>query len=400
MSLKWADGHDWMDCGTNGSPSLKYPGSLSTFQQVGAVAGRYSQGALNLINSAFGEMNFTRVFTLNDTWYAGRAVNPNSPLKTDYSTLWFRMEHGGPGGTVLALRYNPSAKVELMKGGNGTESSPGTVAGTVQTPLVTAGSYNFWELCVHQNGVNSAVKIFADDVLVLDLGPPLDGEGTGADGNIDLSAFGLIDRVTFRWESLGGGYIQDDYYVADNQGTVNNTRLGPIRIVSTIPVADITTNLQRNTGSSDASCVEDLPWPPGTNTFGAPDGNNTYLKTIVGNEQDLWTVSPYPCIAKILAVALNATVSQLHADQTSFLFGATTIGSASPSVDNVYEVLQVIQETSPLTGLGWVDGEINAGHWGVALSGGRITQYVIEKVLTLRNVPFTCGAVAGNSYSF
>lgn len=392
--IRWADGFDWFDDGANGSPSIKYPNSLATFQQVAAQDGHYGQGGLRLIN---GNMNFTRFFTNNDTWFAGIDFRPRDLIRTDYNTLWFRFEHTNAAGTVIAVRYNPSAKLEILIGGNGTNASPGTLVGTVNSIILQVDVWVYWEFSVHQNGANSTFQVHADDVLVLDLGP------TGADGPIDLTGLGLINNATFRWEAAFGPEF-DHYYVCDNQGTVNNTRLGPIRIVSTIPASDSVVGLTRNTGGSDAACVNELRWSPGTFPLGAPDGDQTYLTGL--NTFDLWTLSPFSCIGKILAVALNADFKALTTDQLAFLFKTgsvqTTIASKSPVANNVYEVLQAIQETSLVNPGVWTDGDINSNLWGLSPSSGRISQFVIEKVLTLRNVPYTCGSSpsSGNSYAF
>lgn len=402
--LRWVDGFDWMDCGANGSPFMKYPGSLAPFAQVAAAPGRYGQGSLDLLNSGFDQMNFSRDVPVNTTWYSGFAMRPMRGFSN--FVVFFRLEHNNAAGTVIALRVNPSHQVELMKGGSGTNSFPGTIVADVATPILALNTTVYWEVGVAQAGALSSVKIFADDVLVLDLGPPLDGEGSGADGAIDLSAYGSINRVTFRWEALGNGYRIDDYYIGDNTGPVNNTRLGPIQIVSSIPAADVITNLTRNAGSTDAGCVSELPWSPGVSTFGAPDGDNTYLSPPLGNEFDLWTISPFTCIAKILGLALNANWKALTSDQIDFLHksGAiqTTIASKSPAANNTYEVLQAIQELSINTGLTWVDGELNDDYWGAALSAGHLTQFVLEKILTLRSVAYTCGSspTTGMSYAF
>lgn len=391
--LRFADGFDWMDDGANGSPYLKYPGSLATFVQVAAEDGHYGQGGLHLVN---GDMNFTRFFTNNATWFAGIDLRPRQLLRTDYNTLWFRFEHDNAGGTVIAVRYNPSAQLEIMVGGSGTNGSPGTLVGTVLAPVLQVDVWVYWEFSVTQAGVNSTFQVHANDVLVLDMGP------TAPDGPIDLSGLGAINATTFRWEASFGPEV-DHYYVCDDQGTFNNTRLGPIRIQSTIMASDFVVGLTRNTGLSDASCINELRWPPGVFPLGSPDGDQTYLTGL--NTFDLWVPSPFQCIAKILAVALNADFKALTTDQLAFLFKTgtvpTTIGSKSPTVNNAYQVLQQIQEDSLVNpGLVWVDGEINNNYWGLSPSDGHISQFVIEKILTLRNVPFTCGTVSAQSYSF
>lgn len=393
--LRWADGFDWMDDGANGSPFLKYPGSFAPFVQVAAEEGHYAQGGLHLIN---GEMNFTKFFSNNDTWFSGFDLRPRQSLRTDFNTLFFRFESTNAAGTVIAVRYNPSAQLEIMKGGSGTNSAPGTLVATVTAVTLQVDVWVYWEFSVHQNGALSTFQVHANDVLVLDMGP------SGVDGPLDLTDLGLINNVTFRWEASFGPEW-DHYYICDNQGSFNNTRLGPIRIQSTIMAEDIVVGLTRNTGASDASCINELLWPPGVFPLGSPDGDQTYLTG--SSTFDLWRASPFDCIAKILAVALNADFKGLTTDQLAFLFkvGAvqTTIGSKSPTTNNVYEVLQVIQEDSLVNpGVVWVDGEINSNYWGLSPSAGRISQFVIEKVLTLRSVPYTCGTSpgVGQSYSF
>lgn len=393
--IRWVDGMDWFSASATGSPFQKYPDATAGIAQVAAENGQFAQGGLHLIN---GDMNFIRTFTAHTVWNAHIAMRPRQSLRTDYNTLFFRFESVNAAGTVLAIRYNPSAQLEVMKGGSGTNSAPGTLVGTVLSPILVVDTWVSWEFCVVQAGANSTFQIYADDVLVLDMGP------TGANGPLDLTGLGTINRVTFRWEASFGPEF-DNYVVSDDQGTVNNTRLGPLRVVSTIMASDSFTTLTRNTGTSDASCINELLWPPGLGPgIGVPDGDQTYLTGT--NTFGLWVPSPFACTAKILGLALNGCFKGLTTDQLAFLFktGAvqTTVGTASPAANNVYEVLQVLQELSLVTGLGWVDGEINSNLWGLSPSAGRITQYVLEKVLTLRTVPYTCGSSpqAGQSYAF
>lgn len=395
MAVLWSDGFDWFDNGATGSPFQKYPDATAGVAQVASEDGQFSQGGLHLIN---GDMNFIRTFPANTVWNAHIAMRPRQSLRTDYNTLFFRFESGSAAGTVIAIRYNPSAQLEVMKGGSGTNSAPGTLVGTVTAVTLVVDTWVSWEFCVVQAGVNSTFQVYANDVLVLDMGP------SGVDGPLDLSAYGTINRVTFRWEASFGPEF-DHYVVSDNQGAFNNTRLGPVRIISTVAAADSVVGLTRNTGSSDAACVNELRWPPGVFPLGSPDGDQTYLTG--ASTFDLWTVYPYDCIAKILAVAVNVDFKGLTADTLAFLFKVagvtTTIGTKSPAVNNVYEVLQAIQQDSLVNpGVVWVDGEINSNLWGLSPSGGRISQFVIEKIVTLRPVPYTCGTSpgGGNSYAF
>lgn len=391
------DGFDWNASTAN--PLVKYPGSLVTFIQTAAVAGRFGQGALSLINSGFGEMNFTKVLGVGNYWFVGMAIAPHTTLKTDYSTLFFKMHTAGGG--VLSFRYNPSFQLEVLIGGSGNELHPGTVVNHVSSPLFAIGTWVYWEFCFHQAGASSSLKIFANDVLVLDLGPPLNGEGSGADGPLDMSAVsGTVDRISFRWESLGGGYYIDDYYINDEQGTVCNGRLGPVRIVTTIPAVDevMTGGWLRNTGSSDFSAVHEMPYSPGSAPFGAPDNDSTYLAVDNPFAYTLWKLSPFACTAKILSVSWNAVYKGLGS--LTFLYNMTppglpvTLGSKSPTVTNAYENLQITSDVSLTTEDTWVDGELNDAWFGASadVAGSRLTQFYVEKMITLRNVPFSCGS--------
>ena len=65
---------------------------------------------------------------------------------------------------------------------------------------------------------------------------------------------------------------------------------------------------------------------------------------------------------------------------------------------NGYTVKQVISQSN--AGATWVDGAIENAWWGVQAGVGAsvVTQLVLEKVTTRRNLPYQCGQLGSYCY--
>lgn len=393
------DGFDAMDAPAYNATAipggvLKYYGSLQTFNQLNMQPGRFGGQAINPVNTAFGVANWTQVFDAQSQWAAGFAIQLNGGFAGN-DPLFFCLQSGGASSTVVGLAYQSSTgNIEIYRNGSGINSGKGTLVLTTGVVIPT-GSWIYPEVFCIVAGASSVLQLWVNDVLVADYGP------TGASGTINLGT-SLIDRATFRWESLGtAGYFLDDYYVADGQGTTNNTHLGPCRVMSGQPTGDAYTSggWVRNTGSTDFGCVDEFA--SGVN--GAPDFLFTYLAG-TASCSDLYNIATPACVGLILGVAVNAALQGYPPASVALLCkplpapgAAITLASLSPPGNGTdWANLQAISETDLVTGSGnWTDGDIGRAWWGAGLSNGaaNFTQFYLEKLVSLRAVSYGCGGL-------
>jgi hypothetical protein len=398
--LRWMDGADAMDSNAYNASSipggnLKYYGSLQTFLQCAMVGGRFGGQALNPFNTSSGEANWTRVFDAQSQWCGGFALQLTPGAFASNDPLFYRLESGGPSKTVVGLAYESSTgKLEIWRNGTGTNGGKGTLV--LKTSIVLSQlAFSYFEVFCIVNGVNSTLQLWQDDVNIADYGP------SGASGTINLGT-DLIDRATFRWESGGTpGYYWDDYYLTDGQGVLNNTRLGPCRVMSSPPIGDAFTSFwTRNTGTTDFGCVDE--YPPGAG-HGVPDFDVTYLNG-TASCSDLFNFATPACVGRVLGVAVNAVLKGLPPASVALLCkpipsagSAITLASLSPPGNGTdWACLQAITESDLATGANnWTDGDIGRAWWGAGLSSGsaHFTQIYLEKLVSLRSVSFDCGAL-------
>jgi hypothetical protein len=233
------------------------------------------------------------------------------------------------------------------------------------------------------------------------------------------SASGVVWGVypsSFAWVLYEGGagpagYFLCDLVLSDNQGTANLGRIGPCRVAMSTFTASTVTQWPTivPTGYTPVHAVSDTPISTPT---GSPDGLASYVATAAGNSEELFSGSNNACYAKILGVALSACIIDPSNGNVDMIVrptpsvGAvddTMIGTIYPphtfGLPTLPSVLQAISEVNPDTGAGWLDGEIANAWWGCKCVTGTplLTQLVIEKVTTRRNVPYTCGL--GGSYA-
>ncbi len=400
MSVLWVDGWDFGDALHLGGqvspffPTIKYTSynRINVTVVPGAVLPGFPGGgmgnAINLGNSGFGQQTFTNLKYQGNpkaSWCAGFARKA-SVFALPMSIL-FRYEAGGatiPGGlgggnasTALMLAVLNDSTVSVFTGPDGTASSPGTLlwnsAGVYTFP------FNVWQYL--ELGVNTdtgAWFLYANDVLL----------------HQDIS--GLIPPGIDRYSILQNGFEDndiDDHYAA-------TTRLGPCRVTG-FPPNFGSTNQWSPLAGTNLSQVQEFGNRPGLNT---PDDNQSYVEAVSGGLIDLYGFAAPACYGRILALALNADGSAIAGspaiDYLIKLAGTTYNAGSSGSYIGGYGIQQGISELNPLTGTFWTDADIAGGLFGFQ-SGGlgdlRITQWMMEKLVSLRAVRFDCGQ---GSYSF
>jgi hypothetical protein len=404
--LRFVDGFDAMDAsgylgGASGLqlPAKYYDASVITGDQIAMVGGRFGGQALQQINTGFASANYVKAFAAQTQWAVGFAFQLHSGLAGS-DPLFYTLAAANLATQVVGLAYETATgKLLVYRNGGGTNASKGTLVKNTGVVLPNS-SWTYLEIFVIVAGASSVLQVFQDDVAIADYGP------TGTDGTINLGAAN-IDRACFRWESLGtAGYYIDDYYIADGTGALNNTRLGPCRIMSETVIGDasLSGGWVRNGGATDTDRVNE--YPPGSG-HGVPDWLFSYLAG-TASCSDLFNVASPQCVGRILGVAVNATCQGFPPASVALLCqpigaagSAVTLASLSPPAGGSdWACLQGIAEQDLATGASfWTDGDIGRAWWGAGLSSGaaNMTQIYLEKLVSLRAVSFDCGVL--NSYA-
>lgn len=386
MAINFTDGFDWWDnTFINSSAGDKYSLPNITFLQAATAAGRFGGTAFNVFNTAFGVAEFyNRVSDLT--------LSMHMALKLGGSTgnfnVFYSIKQGSAG--IVSLALDASDNLKVYTGGSGTNGAPGSLLATVTAPFSTTVWHSL-ELFVIVAGAGSTVEVWIDDIAVVQM-----------DGTVSLS--GTPDRAGYRWENFGSiGIILDDYVQSDGSGALNNTRLGPLEIVTIYPSGNgFTSGWTSANGHADYTNVNQV--------VNAPDSDLLYISG-TDSASDLFMVATPACIGLILGIGFNglargvsslASMDLACAPEAGLLPTVQLGNFAVVSAPTLYTVYQAISETNLATGQNnWTDGDIGRAWWGPELSANscRVGQINLEKVVSLRAVPFDCGQGAG-SYTF
>jgi hypothetical protein len=248
-------------------------------------------------------------------------------------------------------------------------------------------------------GGSTTAAIYQNDVLLLSVTCATSSAVNSiAIGNQNGTTYGVNSKPYF-----GLGFA--NLVFTDGQGPAPwNTRLGPVRVTTLSPNADAGGNWNITPGTLTAryQAVDDI-FP--TDGNGSLDFDNSYISPVAINASQFFTVQGAACYGLILGVNVclvfrgssgSTTCNALLLQQSV----QTTLGTAvftGPS--GIYQTEQVWVGLSPATGINFTDGEIAGSFWGVSTTspGLILTQMFLEKIVSLRAVPFNCGQA---SYSF
>lgn len=400
MAVRIIEGFDW----SRNMVALARYLDYTNFLQVGDTApappviggGR----SFSLMNTAFGVAQYTRVVGTIPLWSIGFHIRFTDPFGGGpaNNVVFFRLESlpsyavfpsvdSRNDGVELALRTRTDGRIEVMRGGKGTNAEPGSV---IASPAFTftQGSWYHVEFLVHF-APSGFLKMFVDDVEVysatsLNLGstPP--------------------DRYSLRWESFGTRQVAwDDLYVDDA------TRHGPAKVTTSVPDGPGHAAEWSLTGAPTHWEAVDDYFNPGAPSADFPDMTTYIDSTSALAQLDSFKMGAMPCYGRILAVATNASgwnPSGVNAPGIRFSVRArpsvatdTDLGLQlwpAPSTWSPLVAVQAISPTDPATGTYWVDRHVSQAFWGYRAAGAgpsRVTQVFLEKLVSLRDDPFNCG---------
>lgn len=369
--------------GTNTGPDLQYDILDGSWYNGSAalVAGKSGPANSGPVGQAAFKWNgpglFTRVFEPQTSWYFGTDWQRAGAAGGAGTNKWFFLSAGST--VCIALQSESNGKLSIISGGT---SANGTGAllqqTTISFPIGTWAGYLEFTASGFGLGNTLTYELWLDDVLLL----------TGTTSIADIP-----DRYTIGSQG-DTGRIFDNQYICDGQGPAPwNGRLGPIRITSLSPNADLSGSWIPTPAAPTFQQVQDLPSDP----HGSPDGDSTYASPDSIGGQQFFQVESSPCFGRVLGVAVNLCfrgTSGSASCQALLLQTGAPVLIGTPNVTGIYHTAQAILQQSPATGTFLTDAEISSGFWGVATLTSfdlRVTQMFLEKITSLRSVPYNCG---------
>jgi len=196
---------------------------------------------------------------------------------------------------------------------------------------------------------NVTLKVAGTEVFNVDT-DTRNGGSLGEIDNIRILSNNALHRLAF-----------DDVYVCDTEGTINNTFLGPIQVLTLSPTGDDTTDFTATgAGTTHADRVADAN----------ADDDTTYVESSTTDDQDIWDYEDIDTGFTISGIEIDTDVRETDASDftlaTVVKSGATTdVDTAQPIAGTDWEILRRVVEVDPNTSEQWTAGNFNAAKFGV-----------------------------------
>jgi hypothetical protein len=191
-------------------------------------------------------------------------------------------------------------------------------------------------------------------------------------GNNELS-LSSIDTRQVTGENAGrlrligngsGGQLFDDFYVLDDQGTDQTTRIGPCFIETVFPDADGTTNDFTAQGAGANYVEVDETTPDDDTTYNSSSTvNHKDLyghAALTGNIGTVYAVMPRSCVATSQSGTRGVKVVARSS--------ATEVDGAEKFIDQTYVYVDNIYENDPNGGGAWTESSVNAAEFGIKIT--------------------------------
>lgn len=358
MTLLWVDGFDLLgsaDITTKWNGGLVQTGTNGGSTSISNVAANTPYGAgQSLIsgwinfNTGSGSYIYTNIGFTRSTLICGFAYNVGTFGNDNPPILGFM----DSTSTQCTLNINSTSNFLQVKRG-------ATVLAT-GTTVIHINQWNYFEIQVtFATGATGSVAVHVNGV------SDISASSVQTASTSNASANGVaIGQLAARFSIGTTNAIYDDLYVCDTSGGVNNTFLGPIRVIGLLPSgAGTNTNLTKG-GSSPAATnwqsVNNLP----------EDNDITYVSSSVTTTYDTYAITDAPSsVSAILAVVASPVARRddagLRSLSTRVRSGGTEADSpTSIALTPTYLVQEMVMENNPVTSAPWVVTDFNAAEIG------------------------------------
>jgi len=276
--------------------------------------------------------------------------------KDDVLVVGYALQGSTAGSGITLWGDNGvTAHLTVAFAGGQLAAYRGTAAGTLlgTTTGLSFATWHYVEVKAKLHDSAGYVEIWVDEVNALTL-TGVDTRNGGTDAN--------FDAVSFQCGSGSSSFFLDDIYILNEQGSVNNDRLGVCYVTSISPTgAGSSTQWTPSTGSN-WDCVNDP-----TSTTHASD----YVTAAADDLLDLYTVSDVTLAAteQIKGVLFDAYAQKSDIGAREIAIACKSGGTTDVGADQALEPLSYrhrfgLWETDPATGALWTQSGLNGAEFG------------------------------------
>lgn len=325
--------------GSYSTPVLSSDTRFSTGQCIGPVPLGYNSNG-QFYYSIGGSL--TTIFT-------GFAVKITLATPISYTSICDLCDSSG--ATQCFIRYNPSTeKIEAVRGT------------TVLGASTNAFTLNQWHYI--------AIKATIDDSIG-EINVYIDGQIEINVSNIDtkntaVNGCAIVRLWLFKLKGAEKALIAyyDDWYIADDSGSVNNSIIPECRVVQLTPNADTAQkDFTASSGSDNYAMVAET----------AVDGDTTYVSSSTNGDADIYDLSDLPAGTDTV-YGISTQIFAKKDDATAITVDFGCISNATPSystgnaVTTDYSSRMHIDNVDPDTASAWSVSAVNSLQCGFTVN--------------------------------
>lgn len=351
MALRWIDGFDYYD--TNAVALVYEEWSNNARLTILAGGGRNgTQGLRSQATSGGSSGNGYVRKTISGTETTIIVGFGLLVVNNDTGTIELcSLDENAAGVDHISLRLTTGTSTYGLSVGRGNYTELGSAAA-----VIPDGTYVYVEMKAVIHDTTGSVEVRVNGVTVINV--------TGVDtrnGGVPAVTQVLIGNG--RGNANNYDIRQDDVYVCDGTGSLNNGFLGDSRVAALYPTGAGTTTQWTPSAGSNWQNVDEAP----------PDEDTTYNSETTAGEIDLYAMANLPStagsVAGIKEVAYHrkddaGARTLRHVLRT----GATNYEGADIAVADGYTYAgTVLRELNPNTGVAWTGTDIDGLEAGVKL---------------------------------
>lgn len=327
MSLLFLDG---MDHCSGLQVHMKY--DRVTWQLAGvdeSVTGGRFNGQTLILHTLTGTMQLGMSTAVVSKLITGLGINTQSVAGNSVALLQLLWS----GTRQIAAHYTASKTLVLFCG------SAGAVASSGSAVLGLTSAWNWVEMEGYWHASVGSCTVYVSDVPVVSFtGDTTNGAGASGMNQVDW-------RVP-----LSGGLVYmyfDDFYVLDDQGSANTTRVGSTARIRTVyPSADVTVSMTPLTGASNWPMVDETGQWDGAVTYVHASAASTYDLYGLGSVVGSWSANEVPRGVQVVATAL--TISGTATIAVQLVLSGVTSRTASQTLSTAFtQAHRLVGDTTP-----------------------------------------------------
>lgn len=347
MAIVWVDGFEGYTAATDlTARGYSFNGASTGYlvNQTPRIAGN---GAALLINDNFSLYTPNNILNTPTviTGFAMKFDDANNQNVGAGNLIIFRN-----GSSIqMTVQWLTGGVFRVLRGGAFLSGTEGTIN------VVPSNGIWMWVECkVTISSTVGTCEVKVNGVSVLNL-TGLNNQGVGGNSNITNVALSGDNYFTYF----------DDWYIADTSGSYNNDYLGSIKVITSNPIANGSTNNFTAVGAaSNYLCVDEAA---------LANGNTDYVESSTAGHFDLYDVTSISTgitNAPAVWIECNAQKTIAGAREIKLLArssGNDAISGVQSLTQSVYNYYSYVADKDPNGSITWTGTNINAAEFGVKL---------------------------------